>query len=46
MHVKKNICDILFGILLDFKAKTKDTLNARRKLMRMKIRKKLHPIPR
>lgn len=43
MHVEKNILDMVLGSVLDIKGKMKDTLNGRRELMRMKIRKELHP---
>nr|AAP53930.1 transposon protein, putative, CACTA, En/Spm sub-class [Oryza sativa Japonica Group] len=43
MHVEKNMCETLMGILLNIPGKTKDTLNARRDLVDMNIRPELHP---
>lgn len=45
MHVQKTICDILREVLLDIKGRTKDTLNERCELMRMKIRKEIYHTP-
>jgi uncharacterized protein Smg (DUF494 family) len=42
MHVEKNVCEALVGILLDIPGKTKDTLNAWMDLEEMKLRKDLH----
>ena len=44
MHVEKNVCDSLIGILLDIRGKTKDTLETRKDLQAMKLRNELHPI--
>src|SRR5579859_2949618 len=43
MHVVKNVCESLLGILLDIAGKTKDTLKARMDLQDMELRKELHP---
>ncbi|XP_052169203.1 uncharacterized protein LOC127785892 [Oryza glaberrima] len=43
MHVEKNVCETLMGILLNIPGKTKDTLNTRRDLVDMNIRPELHP---
>jgi hypothetical protein len=42
MHVEKNVCKALVSTLLDIPGKTKDTLNARIDLEKMKLRKNLH----
>ncbi|KAA0032142.1 uncharacterized protein E5676_scaffold186G00260 [Cucumis melo var. makuwa] len=42
MHIEKNVCDNLVGMLLSIKRKTKDTMNARLDLQDLKIRKDLH----
>ncbi|XP_059635684.1 uncharacterized protein LOC132277860 [Cornus florida] len=42
MHIEKNICDNVFGRLLDIEGKTKDTFKSRLDLEAMKIRKELH----
>jgi hypothetical protein len=42
MHVEKNVCEALVGILLDIHDKIKDTLNAWMDLKEMKLRKDLH----
>jgi hypothetical protein len=42
MHVKKNVCEVLIGTLLDIPRKTKDTLKVRMYLVKMKLRKDLH----
>ncbi len=44
MHVEKNVCDSLIGILLEIRGKTKDTLETRKDLQAMKLRNELHPI--
>ena len=44
MHIKKNTCDNLVGMLLNLEEKTKDTTNARMNLQDLKIRKDLHLI--
>jgi hypothetical protein len=42
MHVEKNVCEALIGILSDIPGKTKDTLKAWMDLEEMKLRKDLH----
>ncbi|KAL0541299.1 hypothetical protein IC582_021341 [Cucumis melo] len=42
MHIEKNVCDNLVGILLNIEGKTKDTTNARLDLQDLKIRRDLH----
>ncbi|KAL2465528.1 Uncharacterized protein Adt_41379 [Abeliophyllum distichum] len=42
IHVEKNVCDSLLGTLLGDPHKSKDTDNARRDLMKLKIRHELH----
>jgi len=44
MHVEKNVCDNVIGMLLNIQCKTKDGLNTRQDLAEMGIREKLHPI--
>ena len=44
MHVEKNLCDNLLGIVLDITGKTKDTDKARLELEDMSIRRELHLI--
>lgn len=44
MHVEKNVCDSLIGLLLNIPDKTKDGVNARRDLVAMNIRTELAPI--
>src|SRR5438105_8234949 len=44
MHLEKNSCDSLIGILLEIHGKTKDTLETRKDLQAMKLRNELHPI--
>ena len=43
MHVKKNVCDSLIGILLNIKGKTKDGVNAHLDLTEMNILEELTP---
>ena len=43
MHVEKNVCDSLIGLLLNISGKTKDGVNARRDLVDMNIRTELAP---
>ena len=38
MHVEKNICDSVIGMLLNIQGKTKDGLNTRQDLVEMGIR--------
>jgi len=42
MHIEKNICDALLGIILRLEGKNKDTVNARLDLQDMGIRHELH----
>jgi hypothetical protein len=42
MHVEKNVCEILVGILLDISGKIKDIFNERMNLEEIKLRKDLH----
>ncbi|XP_066341736.1 uncharacterized protein [Miscanthus floridulus] len=42
MHIEKNICDALLGIILRLDGKNKDTVNARLDLQDMGIRPELH----
>src|SRR5438105_210412 len=44
MHVEKNVCDSLIGILLDIRGQTKDTLETHKDLQAMELRNELHPI--
>ncbi|KAJ0508051.1 putative Transposase-associated domain-containing protein [Helianthus annuus] len=46
MHIEKNVCDSLLGLLLDIHGKTKDGLNVRRDMEKMGIRKELAPVER
>jgi hypothetical protein len=43
MHIIKNICESLFGLLLNIKGKTKDGINARKDMVEMGIRPELAP---
>lgn len=43
MHVEKNVCDSLIGLLLNISGKTKDGVNARRDLVNTNIRTELAP---
>ncbi|XP_021991056.2 uncharacterized protein LOC118486217 [Helianthus annuus] len=43
MHIEKNVCDSLIGLLLDIPGKTKDGINARKDMEEMGIRKELAP---
>ncbi|XP_052134047.1 uncharacterized protein LOC127752685 [Oryza glaberrima] len=43
MHVEKNVCEGVLGVLLNTPGKMKDTLQARKDLEDMGIRKELHP---
>ncbi|XP_041003134.1 uncharacterized protein LOC121248662 isoform X1 [Juglans microcarpa x Juglans regia] len=45
MHIEKNICDNVLGTLMCIEGKTKDTANARRDLMELRLRKELHLQP-
>ena len=44
MHIEKNICDSLFGTIMDISEKTKDGLAARRDLELLNIKPSLHPV--
>jgi len=44
MHVEKNVCDRLIGILLNINGKTNNGLNARLDLIEMNIRGELAPM--
>ncbi|XP_071923098.1 uncharacterized protein [Coffea arabica] len=44
MHIEKNVCENIWGTLLDIEDKTKDHYNSLRDLREMGIRKELHPI--
>ncbi|KAK9049567.1 hypothetical protein SSX86_031464 [Deinandra increscens subsp. villosa] len=46
MHIEKNVCDSLLGLLLNIPGKTKDGINARKDMVDMGIRKELAPIQR
>ena len=43
MHIEKNVCENIFGTLLEMDAKSKDNLQARKDLQEMNIRPDLHP---
>ena len=43
MHVEKNVCDGVIGMLLNIQGKTKDGLNTRQDLAEMGIWLQLHP---
>ena len=43
MHVEKNVCDSVIGMLLKIQGKTKDGLNTRQDLVEVGIRSSLHP---
>ncbi|XP_042952270.1 uncharacterized protein LOC122289358 [Carya illinoinensis] len=42
MHIEKNICDNVLGTLMNIEGKSKDTVNARRDLEDLGLRKELH----
>ncbi|XP_042983238.1 uncharacterized protein LOC122312643 [Carya illinoinensis] len=42
MHIEKNICDNVLGTLMTIPGKTKDSVNARRDLFNLGIKKNLH----
>ncbi|KAL2900629.1 putative pectinesterase/pectinesterase inhibitor 22 [Bienertia sinuspersici] len=44
MHIEKNVSDNILGTLMNIKGKTKDTVKARIDLVKMGIRKELHPV--
>ena len=41
MHIEKNVCDNIIGTLLDIEGKSKDTINARKDLKDLNIRREL-----
>ncbi|XP_071741136.1 uncharacterized protein [Rutidosis leptorrhynchoides] len=43
MHIEKNVCDSLIGLLLNIPGKTKDGRNVRNDMVEMKIRSELQP---
>ncbi|GKB58305.1 uncharacterized protein Tco_0914491 [Tanacetum coccineum] len=43
MHIKKNVCESLLGLLLNIPGKTKDEVNARKDMVEMGIRDELAP---
>jgi len=43
MHVEKNVCDNIIGILLNIKVKIKDGINAHKDLVEMGVRFELQP---
>ena len=43
MHIEKNVCEIIFGTLLDIKDKSKDGKNSHNDLQQLGIRKLLWP---
>lgn len=44
MHIEKNVCDNVVGMLLNLVGKSKDNLKARLDLKEMGIREELHPV--
>jgi hypothetical protein len=44
MHIEKNVCESLLGLLLNIPGKTKDGINVRKDMEEMGIRKELAPI--
>ncbi|XP_076890042.1 uncharacterized protein LOC143541002 [Bidens hawaiensis] len=45
MHIEKNVCDNLLGLLLNLPGKTKDGLKVRQDMVKMGIREELHLVP-
>jgi hypothetical protein len=43
MHIEKNVCESIFGTLLDIKGKSKDGKNSRDDLQQLGIRRSLWP---
>ena len=43
MHIEKNVCESLIGLLLNIKGKTKDGVNVRKDMVEMGIRDELAP---
>ncbi|KAD2804018.1 hypothetical protein E3N88_37395 [Mikania micrantha] len=46
MHIEKNVCDSLLGLLLDIPGKSKDGINVRKDMEEMGMRKELAPVER
>ncbi|KAK9049104.1 hypothetical protein SSX86_031930 [Deinandra increscens subsp. villosa] len=44
MHIEKNVCDSLLGLLLNIPGKTKDGINARKDMVELGICKELAPV--
>ncbi|GJY31184.1 uncharacterized protein Tco_0414679 [Tanacetum coccineum] len=44
MHIEKNVCDSLIGLLLNISGKTKDGINVRKDMVEMGIRPELAPV--
>ncbi|KAL4591741.1 hypothetical protein LXL04_004712 [Taraxacum kok-saghyz] len=44
MHIEKNVCESLIGLLLNIPNKTKDEINARKDMVEMGIRPQLAPV--
>ncbi|XP_042396490.1 uncharacterized protein LOC121986596 [Zingiber officinale] len=44
MHIEKNVCESIWGPLLDMEGKMKDNIKSRLDLQEIGIRSKLHPI--
>ncbi|KAJ0856260.1 putative Transposase-associated domain-containing protein [Helianthus annuus] len=44
MHIEKNVCESLLGLLLNIPGKTKDGINIRKDMQEMGIREGLHPV--
>ncbi|KAM0045571.1 hypothetical protein Hdeb2414_s0009g00305391 [Helianthus debilis subsp. tardiflorus] len=45
MHIEKNVCESLLGLLLNIPGKTKDGINVRKDMQEMGIHEGLHPVP-
>jgi hypothetical protein len=43
MHIEKNVCENIYGTLLEMEEKLKDNLQARKDLQEINIRSDLHP---
>nr|XP_043619644.1 uncharacterized protein LOC122591440 [Erigeron canadensis] len=44
MHIEKNVCDSLIGLLLNIQGKTKDGINVRKDMVDLGIRPELAPV--
>lgn len=44
MHIEKNVCESLIGLLLNIPGKSKDGVNVRKDMMEMGIRQELAPV--